>query len=415
MTGTVAAAQLASDQVPHERVVPDRQQIQNDMEESPFRLGPFRLQSRLVLRNSGYDSNVFGASENPTDTWTAQVGAGVHGVLPLGGKAFFVADALPGYVWFSRIPNRNTLGGFYRGAVEAFFNHLSGEVAVYQSRSPQILSSETEVEVLQKLSDGSARLELAMTRAISVFGSVEVQEIRNSAAADETSPIFEETARLDRRDTAGRAGVRYRVSEGFDVSAAIEQTRTSFVVDPEGRDNTSRAYLGGIHYDRPRFYINVSGGYRKGGGLCNCGDAFPGYATGTGSYFASWLAWNHMELQAWGHRGVSYSVFESGPYYIESRAGGGPSFHLATRFTLRAFGEYGTNAYPAATDVEGSGSVVRRDRVTSFGGGASYAAFRNGAFGVAATKTRYDSNISTFNRSVFRVTAGVTYDGEIPR
>src|SRR5215468_6429230 len=72
-----ASAQLATDQVPNERTIPTSQQVQEDVAQSRFRLGPVRLIPGFQLSDAGYDSNVFEIAEGePTiSDWTATIRA----------------------------------------------------------------------------------------------------------------------------------------------------------------------------------------------------------------------------------------------------------------------------------------------------------------------------------------------------
>jgi hypothetical protein len=258
-------------------------------------------------------------------------------------------------------------------------------------------------------------VEVDLTRKLAAFASGETQRARFTLGGEPPPESLSlEVDRLDRTDTAARAGIRYRAAPNFNVTLAAEGTRTNFVLDPAARDNKSRAYLLGIQYDRPRFFVNLSGGYRKGG-LCRCTGAFPSYETGTGSYFVSAIPVRSLELQFYGHRDVPYSLFSQNPYYIETRNGGGPNIHIGHRVTLRAFGEYGTNAYAVPVETEGHPPVLRRDTATTYGGGLSVSLFRNGMVTALVSRTRYESNLPQFNRSVFRFTTGFSLEGEIPR
>lgn len=413
LLSSTALAQLASDEVPRERTVPEREQIRRDMEESRFRLGPFRILPRLLVNNTGYDSNVFGSADHEVSDWTADVGIGVHAILPAGSKVYFVADAVPSYIWYSRFSQERTLGGLYRGSLLGFFNRMTVETAAYDSKMPTILNSETEARVLQDLRDGSARLEIDLTRRLALFASGEYQRVRYSLGSEVSPGLSDEVGKLDRTDQAARGGLRYRFSPNFNVSVAAESARTSFVVDGPARDNKSHAYLLGIHYDRPRFFVNLTGGYRKGG-LCNCIGAFPSYQTATGSYFMSFIPVHRLELQVYGHRGPIYSLFQQNPYYLETRNGGGPVVHLGRRLALHAFGEFGTNSYPVGVEAQGAVIITRHDTAKTWGGGASFAIMRSGALTLMASRTRYTSNFPGFNRSVFRLTAGFTFEGGLP-
>ena len=68
-----------------------------------------------------------------------------------------------------------------------------------------------------------------------------------------------------------------------------------------------------------------------------------------------------------------------------------------------------------AVETQGGASIVRRDTATTYGGGLTVSLFRNGVLTALVSRTRYESNVPQFNRSVFRFTTGFSLEGEIPR
>ena len=75
--GSGLAQILASDEVPRERTIPERQFIDDDMARAKLHLGPVKIFPSATVYNAGYDSNVFAARTNPVADWTASVAAGV--------------------------------------------------------------------------------------------------------------------------------------------------------------------------------------------------------------------------------------------------------------------------------------------------------------------------------------------------
>src|SRR5712692_11437542 len=99
---TVAAAQLTTDQVARERTIASEIEVRAEMERGHL-FGPFRILPRLVLRDAGYDSNVFGLAANPVSDWTGTVGLGLRLYLPIGGKTYFRAEGIPQYTWYEKL------------------------------------------------------------------------------------------------------------------------------------------------------------------------------------------------------------------------------------------------------------------------------------------------------------------------
>jgi len=215
----------------------------------------------------------------------------------------------------------------------------------------------------------------------------------------------------DRFDRAGRGGVRYRISDIWDGSAAFEATRTEFQRVPQDRDNQSEAYLVGVHYSRPRFFINVSGGYREGRPFN--GSAYPRYSTTTGSYFLSYFLTRKVELQGHGSRRVVYALSRSDPYFFETRNGAGLNIEVRPRLRLRGFGAFGTNDYPFGA-VVGDRAIERRDKANSYGGGFSLLFYRKLVFTALASRSDYASEIPGLDRSVLRFVTTISVEGVSP-
>ncbi|MGH9365904.1 MAG: hypothetical protein ACRD1B_11680 [Thermoanaerobaculia bacterium] len=407
-----AFSQLATDQVPRERTVPIPEQVQTEMAKSRFRLGPISITPKLTIRDAGYNNNVFGSSDNPVSDWTATVAAGVRWILPLGSKMYLRGDAVPEYIWYAQLAQGRTLGGRYSASVLGFFNRMSVEAAGLASKTTSVLSSESETRVIDHLQSGSGQIEIDLLRRLSVFAGGGVQRHRY-AQSPPGPPDVINAKELDRTDSTARAGIRYHFVSYFDISAGVEGIRTQFVLTPQERDNRSTAYLLGLHYGRPRLFINLSGGYRTGQGYN--GSAFPRYSTATGSYFVSYSLTAPIELQAYGNRGPVYALYPDNPYYLETRNGGGLNIKIVRQVQLRGYGEYGTNSYPGPVPVAGGGSVNRLDHATTVGGGLSVLLARDVALTALVTRTTYSSNISGLGRSVVRFTTGLSLEGALTR
>lgn len=405
-----AKGQLSNDLVPRERTVPTREAVKAEVEQRRFRLGPFRLNPVFRLSNAGYDSNIFGGtSGNEVHDWTATATAGVRWVVPVGYNKLFVrGEALPQYTWYREHPSLRELGGIYRASLLGFFNRASLDVGGYNSRTVAYVSSETETKAIQTTLGGSARVEVDIASNLSVFGGVDVARIRFGTLQGQPIPIS--TGLFDRREAAARGGFRYRLSSSWDVTAAYEKTRVEFVDVPAQRDNQSDGYLIGIHYDRPRFFANLSGGYRRGHPYN--GSSYPDYSTGTGSYFASYFLTRKVEVQAYGDRRVSYGLTSS--QYIQTRNGGGLNVQVHPKVLLRGFGEYGTNEFPAVT----SGallSAARTDKTANYGGGFSAIVYRKVVLTALASEYQYRSTQPGLDRNVLRFSTALSFEGLFSR
>lgn len=404
---TVARAQLASDEVPSERTIPAKEQIEADLQRSRLRLGPIRLIPSVSVSNAGYDNNVFGTPQDPVSDWTFTIQGGLRFLLPMGAKMYVRADALPQYTWYDKLTDRRTFGGVANATLFGFFNRMTLQLSGYGSQDFTLYSTELLARVLSKTVGGLAAAEVQVSQLISIFGKGEVQKVTYDSQGQ--LPLVDVTIN-DRTDSAVRGGVRYRLTRQWNVSAAVEQTWSDFVESPETRNNESRAYLVGVNYERPSFWVAVSGGYREG--KPRDGSSFPAYSTPTGSFFVSYFPIRWLELQAYGRRVVAYSISEGAPYYFENRIGGGVNIQPLERLLLRGYAQTGPNQYP---------EPGVRTETTLYGGGLSAILARSAVMGRPVvltglvTRTETTTDIPSDDRAVTRFTVGLSFSGELSR
>jgi hypothetical protein len=392
---------LTNDQVPIERTVPVQQQIESQMQ-SRFRLGDVRLLPQLALVGPTYDNNVLSAEGNQpkTSDWSFTVSAGLGVLIPLGKKMYLKGTLFPEYIYYNRLSDRRQWGGTYGGTLYGFFNRLSVEGDYTDSRTPQYPNTEIQTQVLADTQTGNLKLEVDLGGPWSVYANSEYQQIAYRPLGAPPPIIAGILSGLDRNEGAVRGGIRYKVTSYFSVGVGAEETRTRFDQDPQQANNTSTAVIATVHYDRPRLFVNFSGGYRNG--RPENGSNFPGYDTFTGSGYVSYELFRNLDLNIYGNRAVYYSLSPFNPYYLGGIGGGGLTLHFGRRVSINGFGGYGTNTYPVPVD-----GVSREDKVTIYGGGLNVYIIKSISLTANASNTRYNSNINLFDRTVFRFTSGL--------
>ncbi len=401
--------QLVTDEVPRERAISTKEEIRRDLDESRFRLGPLRLSPRFSIQNLGYNDNVFATSIDRVSDYSGTVSAGVRATLPLARKVTLRADVVPAYVWYAHEVERRDLAGTLGASLFALFNRLTFVATGYASRADAVVSSEVAAIQRETVKAGRADLEIAFLRRLSLIASGDYQQRRYSLGGAEP-PFPIDVERNDRKEWASRAGLRYRISELADVSAGVEVTWTEFFREEQSRDNTSRAAIVGVHVERPRFIVNLSGAYRKGEE--RHGSGFPAYEEPTGSGYASVTLLRPLDLEVSGRRRISYSLSVESPYYVETAYRAGLKLRIGARVTLGAFGELGANRYPS---VASTGGVRRNDDAAVYGGTATLVVARNVSASAFFTRSRFDSNIDSFDRVYDQFGVGITVGGDFLR
>jgi hypothetical protein len=409
-----ALAQLTNDEVPRQRTVPVREEIDAQMQGSRYHLGPFRLSPSIIFGGPTYDNNVFGASgdEPKFSDWTATVSAGTGVLVPIGRWAYLRGSLFPQYIWYDRLEERRQWGGNYSGGLYLFSNRISFLGTYSSTKTPTYPNDEILTEVLGVSENALGRLEVALTGALSLFAAAQYQRLEYRPLGDAPIEVIGDLADLNRKEGAVRGGVRYKINSYCDVGVGAEATRTEFLVDPENGDNESKAALAAFYYSRPRLFVNLRGGYREGRAIN--GSTFPAYDTFTGSGYITYELLRPLDVSLYGHRVVSYALVQDNPYYFDNVGGLGLNIRLGYRVTLRGFGELGENVYPVPVPQTDGPAVKRTDKLTAYGGGLSVLILRSLSVTALASNTEYDSNLPEFDRSVFRFTAGLVLGAIVP-
>jgi len=400
------SAQLEEDRVPRERTVPVREQVKQDLEGTPRRLGPVRVFPEFRLGNIGYNSNVGGTEEDPIGDYTASVSAGARYLVPFGRKVFVRGELMPSYTYYRELEDRRTTGGNYSASLLGLFNEMQVELSAHRSDIVRSVSTETEMPA-RTVQDGfTAGLEIDVLPRISLFGGFVQREYGYEL---DGSPDVEPTPldALERTDDALRAGLRYHVTSFFNVAAGVEHTNSEFARGDSLRDHETNAVILSLYYDRPRMFANASVGHRKGEASA-AGSLYPSYSDVTGSYYVSYRLGAPIEAEVFGTRAVVNSLFVDNAFFLETRNGVGLVWHAGERFSFRNSVEMGSNEYPREVVFGNYERLKRADDVMTYGAGVSFRIWRDVGLAINASRSEYESNIPGFDRSVLRVGAGVT-------
>jgi hypothetical protein len=370
-----------------------------DLADARLHLGPFRIAPVFGLRDVGYNNNVFGSEDNPVDDWGATVSAGVDIILPVGRKTYLLGTAVPEYTWYSELASRRSFGGSYGGSWLGLFNRLSVEAGALTTQGRRGVSSEIEQSIEGRREEAFAKAEIDIFRRLSVFGSARGERLEFESGEGEISLPLD---RLEREEKLVTAGVRYKWRSYLDFTVGAEQGTTDFATATD-RDNETQAVLFGVHYDRPRSFVNLTIGQRR---WERTGSVFPSFSATTGSYYIEYQLAAPPRVDVYGHRLVTYSAAAAVPYFLETRNGLGLTVPIGDRFGIRVHGEVGENDYPGIAEA-----ATRVDDVTVLGGGFAIRLYRQMHLSVVATDTRYDSNLD-FDRSILRVTTLISFRGQ---
>ena len=407
----VLRAQMVSDVVPLERIVPEQELIKNDLEQARLRLGPLRFIPGFRVSQLGYNSNVFGSNQDPQGDFTGTVAAGTRLVVPLGSKMFLLGDAFPSYTWYASYPDLSRWGGRATASIAGYFNRMSFQAGGRWVQSVLQNTAEQQSPVLNKTENVFGNIDIDVTRRISLFGGAAAQKVSQTQLAppppDQLPAQFN-----DRTDEAFQGGVRFAVGSDWKLAPEVQYTTSNFVLNPDERNNTSMGYLLGIGFSRPSLYINFIGGYREGRPWN--GSSFPEYQEPVGSFFVSYFLRPWLEIQGYGAKHVTYSLNIQNPYYFADNIGGGLNVQVSPSILLKAFAVTGQNDYPNPVLSEGV-PIKRIDDILRYGGGASVKVYKKMTLTAIVTQRDNNSTVPQNTYSILQFATFIGFSGEFMR
>ena len=402
-------AQDWSGPVPQTRISSSQEAIKQALENARYRLGPVRVFPKVSVANAGYNTNVFGTSENEVGDWEATATAGARFLLPFGKKVYLQADVLPQYNWYASETDLRHFGGGYGGSAFAFFNRLSIEASGLYSDSTVVPTSETPARSVQRSTFGSGTLALDVTHAVSVLGGGSVHRTRYDSLPGSPIPTAS-LADQDRTDSSFFAGVRHSLLGPLVVTLVAADGRAEFVNKASQRDNETRSYLANVLVSTTqRIFLNTTVGYRQGRSLN--GSLLPAFNSPVASAFVSWVPTSFLEFQAWGYyRNVSYSLDPNYPLFYETRYGGGPVLSFGPRIRVQLYGNNGKNDYSVTSAAAAPPPQASTTKAT-YGGSMSVLFSKVIVLNVGAAADRYRSPVPDQNRTVVRLLTGLSFEG----
>jgi hypothetical protein len=375
------------------------------IEEAKWRLGRLRVDPWLSLRNIEYVDNAFGVTEGvKVSDITATVGAGLRAYLPTGGKMVWAAHILPEYVYWQDLSERRSVNGRYGVGAFGFFNHLTFEATANRDQALGFATSEVLQQVRLRSDRAGLSFDLKISGPLSIFASGAQIELRNLVQGDD--PRLAPLDQLDRDETLLRAGLRYRFPGGLSVGFGSERSEVKFVTaggTADDRSNEGDSPFVEILQQGGNSLLRVEVVQRS---LEPSPDSrFLPYDATTTSFEARFNLKGRVVPWIYGSRSLIYSLDDSYSDFQDDRIGLSLDRSLGWRTQLRIYGEKGTNDYRAVA----SGTPDRQDDTLSFGAVLSFKMRRSASLSFQAARTKIDSNLPGFDRSITTFGGGLSF------
>jgi hypothetical protein len=377
-------------------------QLTQEAEAARLRLGDLRVAPTLALKDVAYVKNLLGAagSSMPTDL-TATVSGGFRAYLPSSSRAMWTGYALPEYVWWQKETDRRRLDGLYGAGFDGFWNRLTLRVTGGSDASQQILTSEIPVLTSARVDHGGVTAELRLTGAIYTFLSGSVQ--RTTSLIDPREPVTEQLAQLDRDESVGRAGFRWRPTSDWTIGLAAEYSDVNFTDHLPGainRSNSGTAPVLELSREHGRLYLQADVAQRSL--TAKQGAEFAHYDRTTGHVTVSYEITHDFELFVYLNRNLAYALEPDYSYFDDLRHGASLHVKLGRRTRASVFGETGRLGYTAVVP----GAPQRTDDLLSYGGALSMDLTKGAVISLIGSSTRFTSDLPGEARSLN--TLGIT-------
>jgi len=379
--------------------VKSKEQLEQEMAEARWDLGPIRLAPWLGLRNLSYQGNVFGDEGGDSSDLTGTFGAGLSAYLPTGPDVFWVAQVIPEYVWWLDLDERNDFVGRYGLGVYADLNRLRFSVHATSIEEQAVVTSETEQLALAGRDRVAAAIELALTARSYLFAEGSLTEIADRSGLPD-DPRAPDLALLDREERVGRGGVRLQLGPLVELQAGAELTEVDFELGSRNLSHKGTSPFIRWRLDGNRIDADVSA-VRRSLDPVGDSDLVPVDLTSGAIRLTVTPGWR-FTVEPYGSRSVAYSLGSDYSHFVQERYGlavGAPF----DRIGARAFVEAGGNRYEplgAAPD--------RDDDLTGWGVSLTYEAREWLRYQAGFHRLEYDSNLPGLDREVDRIESSVT-------
>jgi len=382
-----------------------QQQLEEQMAEARWRLGPIRLEPWLGIRNVQYVDNLFAAREgDPAEDvsdLTASAGLGLTAYLPVGSKVIWTAQAAPEYVWWRDQDERNQLAGRLESGVFADFNRLRLEVlAGRQERQGRFTSEALQLGVLRQ-DRVEANLELRLAGGLWVFGGGSFTELEDQTGA-ERDPRVIDFRRLDREEEIRRAGLAYVFPNEVRIAVGLEDTETDLAAGARPLSSEGTSPILEIRAPGSRMDLQLDLARRDLDPVP--GSRFAGFDETAGHLRIGWRPGWRFRFRLHARNEPVLSLEDSYSHFTERRVGltiSAPFFEDRLRLTL--YGEEGENEYRAIAP----GVAARTDDAVAWGADLTLAVAGPFSFTTGFENLELDSNLPGFDRKVNSFTASL--------
>lgn len=366
-----------------------------------FSLGPFRTRVQFVLSNAGYDSNVYyGATDEPVKDLTFTAGPAFNIYLPIKKKVIFSIYESPQYVYFRETQRERTWNNYFQGEVYFIFNRFVASAGIGRSEAKQRWNTETDIPIFrtEESVQGSVLWQPAKKSSFNFsyrmarydYGESDLEEFSFAEKLNREETYFNFTGY---RDISSRTRFFLDAEYGF------------FDFENPSTMKNSKSYggYGGFEFSPlGKIRGRVKIGYKYFDSIWPQRKDYRGIV---GDSSVSVRLMRPLAVRASYRRDVQFSVWYDNTYFLENTYGMGGSIYLFRNVRLDYDHFRGRNDYPQEFGVQ-----KRRDDYQIHAVGIFLRLRKDVALGVIASRWVRDSNLDWEDDDRDFVGFNLTYD-----
>lgn len=389
-------------------------ELSNIEENTKWRIGPFRIFPSLVLRNIGYDNNVYRQSDlsDPVGDYTFTIALPITTHLLFRDWMIFSFTTSPEYVFFLEEERERSFNHSYSPAIKMRLLKrfvLSGSYLYRQARVRATSEIDYRVEETRKETRGQIFYETARGTSIgftATYRDLKYQDIQEPGVA-----IFY-SRRLNRTERLGQLELYYPVftDSFFFVNWGFGEHDFEH---PEAKfkDSYSYSIYTGLQFPllgRIRGVLSL--GYKVLEPYRSKKKTFSGPVGNVGLDYRL----RRFTFRALYQRDCEFSYWTDNVFYIEDSYGAGLSFYLNQYIRLDYDFTYRDSYYPEPDTIrlpdESYTELNREDDYISHRAGIVIRVYRNTGIGLMATYWERDSNFPIYSRDQLFLGGYITYE-----
>jgi hypothetical protein len=377
------------------------------LRETPWHIGPFRIQPQIVISNAGVDSNVFYTPSDPVKDFTVTAGPAATIYLPIHRKFVLSIHGSPQYVWYSKTDRERTWNYYVNGAAQLSLKNVFFSVEGIFSDARERWNTEIDIRPRRKEKGygGSMLVNLAHKTSFSVAYRTVMYDYESAVYGDN----FDVRERLNRQESYANLSFFYQASSQRRLFIDLEygDYRFDFASQAAIGDARSGAAYAGL--DLSRLGRRVRGRIRVGYKMLDVRAVDgPDYQGIVGDSQISIRLAKPFVIRGSYVRDVRFSLWYNNPYFVESRPGAGASVYPFRFLRLDYDYSIGRNRYPLTGG--GGPDVKRLDEFSIHSGGVYFRIRKTVALGFVASWWARDSNLDAEDDKRTFLGVNLTYD-----